>query len=223
MKIGKIKFLKLVPGLIFLGGLVLLLSGRNSLLQNKKAIGCPCVNLEISTGGFEPNEEMAFFEGKKITPLLAQLPEPEEQVMGAVLGDKWIEINLSEQKLTAWNGPEIFFETPISSGKWYPTPTGEFAIWSKFKYTKMEGGIRGTGTYYYLPNVPYTMYFHKDFGLHGTYWHSNFGQPMSHGCVNLPTVAAEKIFYWADPLLPLGKSAVRATKDNPGTRVVVHR
>jgi len=222
MKIGKKRFLKLVPGLILLGGLVLLLSGRNFLSQNKKVIGCPCLNQQTANGDFQSDEKIAFFEGKKIIPLLAQLPEPEKQVMGAVSGQKWIEVDLSEQKLTAWEGDKIFFETPISSGKWYPTPTGEFSIWSKFKYTKMEGGIRGTGTYYYLPNVPYTMYFHNGFGLHGTYWHNNFGNPMSHGCINLPTLAAEKLFWWADPPLPPGKNAVRATKGNPGTLVVIH-
>lgn len=44
-----------------------------------------------------------------------------------------------------------------------------------------------TGPGYDLPNVPYTMYFYQGYGLHGTYWHNNFGTPMSHGCVNMPT------------------------------------
>ena len=44
-----------------------------------------------------------------------------------------------------------------------------------------------SGPGYYLPGVPYVMYFYQGYGLHGTYWHDNFGQPMSHGCVNLPT------------------------------------
>ncbi len=168
-------------------------------------------------------EKTAYFEGKQIIPFLAQLPEPQIKVMGASSQDKWIEVNLSQQKLIAWEGDKIFFETPISSGKWYPTPTGEFYIWSKFKYTKMEGGKSGTNTYYYLPNVPYTMFFHNGFGLHGTYWHNNFGTPMSHGCVNLPTIAAEKLFYWVDPSLSLGNNSASSTKSNPGTKVVVHK
>jgi len=86
----------------------------------------------------------------------------------------------------------------------------------------MEGGVKGTGTYYYLPNVPYTMYFHNGFGLHGTYWHNNFGEPMSHGCVNLPTIAAEKLFYWTDPQLSPGQKSVRASADNPGTKIIIH-
>jgi lipoprotein-anchoring transpeptidase ErfK/SrfK len=51
-----------------------------------------------------------------------------------------------------------------------------------------------SGPGYYLPDVPYVMYFYKDYGLHGTYWHHNFGTPMSHGCVNFPTVDAGWIF-----------------------------
>lgn len=206
----------------FFGILVLFLSGKNFLQKGQREIGCNCVNQETATGDFEADEKYAYFEGKDIAPLLAAFPEKEGMVMGADNEDKWIEVDLSEQKLIAWEKNQIFLETAISSGKWYPTPKGEFSIWSKFKYTKMEGGVRGTGTYYYLPNVPYTMFFYQGFGFHGTYWHNNFGQPMSHGCVNLPTVSAEKLFYWAGPNLPPGKNAVRVTVDNPGTRIVIH-
>jgi lipoprotein-anchoring transpeptidase ErfK/SrfK len=114
-------------------------------------------------------------------------------------------------------------ETLISSGKpWTPTVTGEFRIWSKFQYAKMSGGSKERGNYYYLPNVPYIMYFYKDFSLHGTYWHNNFGHPMSHGCVNLPTPIAEKLYYWTAPTVPMGKHYVSAGPDNQGTRIVVH-
>ena len=53
------------------------------------------------------------------------------------------------------------------------------------------------GPGYDLPNVPYTQYFYKGYGLHGTYWHHNFGTPMSHGCINMPTDQAEWAFNWA--------------------------
>jgi lipoprotein-anchoring transpeptidase ErfK/SrfK len=110
----------------------------------------------------------------------------------------------------------------VSAGKWAPTPTGDFRIWIKLRYTLMHGGSKELHTYYYLPNVPYTQYFYKGFGLHGAYWHNNFGQPMSHGCVNLSIPDAEKLFYWTSPVLPEGKNQVTPTKDNPGTRVVIH-
>ena len=60
-----------------------------------------------------------------------------------------------------------------------------------------------SGPGYYLPDVPYVMYFYQSYGLHGTYWHSNFGQPMSHGCVNLPTPEAEWFFNWAEVGTPV--------------------
>jgi lipoprotein-anchoring transpeptidase ErfK/SrfK len=74
---------------------------------------------------------------------------------------------------------------------YYPTPVGRYRIYVKYVSTLM----RGPG--YYLPNVPYTMYFYGGYGLHGTYWHNNFGRPMSHGCVNLPTAEAKWFFDWA--------------------------
>ncbi len=95
---------------------------------------------------------------------------------------KWIEIVLSEQQLNAWQDGSIVMSTPISSGtRRTPTPRGTFKIYTKYARTRM----RGPG--YDLPNVPYVMYFKGSYGLHGTYWHNNFGRPMSHGCVNLPT------------------------------------
>ena len=87
----------------------------------------------------------------------------------------------------------------------------------------------GEGRYAYnLPNVPYTMFFENDkvpswrgYGLHGTYWHSDFGKVHSHGCVNLPTPIAEKLYFWTTPVLG-DKSFIRSTSDNVGTRVVIH-
>jgi lipoprotein-anchoring transpeptidase ErfK/SrfK len=78
------------------------------------------------------------------------------------------------------------------------------------------------GPNYYLPEVPYTMYFYAGYALHGTYWHNNFGQPMSHGCVNLETSQAKQLFDWADPIVPSGQTQVAASANNPGTLVVVH-
>jgi lipoprotein-anchoring transpeptidase ErfK/SrfK len=68
---------------------------------------------------------------------------------------------------------------------------GQFRIYVKYTYDDMAGPG------YYLANVPYVMYFYRGYSLHGTYWHDNFGQPMSHGCVNLPTPHAQWLFNWA--------------------------
>jgi LysM repeat protein len=116
---------------------------------------------------------------------------------------RWIGVDLTRQVLTAYEGQTPVFSSLVSSGLWqYPTVVGTFQIYVKYEIADMSGGA-GEGAYY-LPNVPYVMYFHGNYGLHGTYWHSNFGQPMSHGCVNLPTAAAEWLFSWA----PLGTQVV---------------
>ncbi len=101
-------------------------------------------------------------------------------------------VDLSEQMLYAYEGDTLVRSTLISSGLWpNTTVTGTFYIYLKYTSQRM----RGPG--YDLPGVPYVMYFYQGYALHGTYWHSNFGNPMSHGCVNMPTSEAEWAFNWA--------------------------
>ncbi|MEK7091220.1 MAG: L,D-transpeptidase [Patescibacteria group bacterium] len=193
-----------------------------SVSKAQSFAGCPA---DLSKTGIDPTQTIAVWNNLPITPLtsLAEtLSESQKKVLGTSTDKKWIEVDLSDQKLIAHQGNSIFLESLISSGLWGKTPPGEYAIWYKVRATKMEGGNRATNTYYYLPNVPYAMFFKGDFGIHGTYWHQNFGKPMSHGCVNAPTPIAEKLFYWTDPQVPEGQWAVRSTDSNPGTRVVVH-
>jgi hypothetical protein len=125
-------------------------------------------------------------------PVPAPAPPPLQGPVAGMAG-KYFLVDLSEQRLYAFEGDQMVRTTLISSGRWpYPTVTGTFHVYLRFKSTRM----RGPG--YDLPNVPYTMYFFKGYGLHGTYWHNNFGTPMSHGCVNMPTPEAEWAYYWSD-------------------------
>lgn len=181
------------------------------------------------SGVFEVNAATGIFEGQTVSAPLAQIPETISPVLGvASPSDRWIEVDLSDQKLKAWDGAVLFLETAVASGlPWTPTPVGEFRIWSKLRATRMEGG---EGKYYYnLPNVPFVMFFeNKDvpgwrgYGLHGTYWHNSFGTPRSHGCINLPTQVAQRLYYWTTPDIPEGKSSVFSSPDNIGTRIVIH-
>ncbi len=99
---------------------------------------------------------------------------------------------LSQQRLYAYDNDQMVRTTLISSGiPQYPTVTGTFSIYLRYTSARM------IGPGYDLPNVPYVMYFYKSYGLHGTYWHNNFGHPMSHGCVNMPTSEAEWAFNWS--------------------------
>jgi lipoprotein-anchoring transpeptidase ErfK/SrfK len=118
-----------------------------------------------------------------------QPPKPQEAVGN---GDRWIDVDLTNQMVYAYEGDVIVNSFLVSTGTWLtPTVTGEYKIYVKYRSAPM----RGPG--YYLPNVPYIMYFYKSYGLHGTYWHNNFGTPMSHGCVNLRTDDAAWLFDWA--------------------------
>jgi lipoprotein-anchoring transpeptidase ErfK/SrfK len=110
--------------------------------------------------------------------------------------ERWIDVNLTTQTLTAYEGNTAVRSTLISSGlPRTPTVTGQFRIYLRYTAQDMNGYRLGFN--YYLRDVPYVQYFYGNYGLHGTYWHNNFGQPMSHGCVNLPTPEAEWLFNWA--------------------------
>jgi len=107
-------------------------------------------------------------------------------------GSRWIDVDLTNQRVYAYEGDVIVNSFLVSTGTWAtPTVTGQYNIYVKYRSAKMSGPG------YYLPNVPYIMYFYGGYGLHGTYWHNNFGTPMSHGCVNLRTEDAEWLFNWA--------------------------
>ncbi len=180
------------------------------------------------SGNFEEGQNEGIFLGKKVAvpKILTKgfLPQP---VLGADTGEKRIEINLGNQHLYAYQADQIIYDFPVSTGKWYPTPTGTFEIWIKLRATRMSGGNPAWGTYYNLPNVQYTMYFYNNevskargFGIHGAYWHNNFGHPMSHGCVNMKTEDAAVLYAWADP--PTTGYTTYTEKDNPGTKVIIY-
>lgn len=189
-------------------------------------------------GNYDKSQKIAYFHGKEyqVPPEIINSPF-KNQISAAVSGDetgtdvlgsksknkeKRIEVNLNEQKLYAYEGDKKKMSFDVSTGKWAETPTGEYRIWTKLKYTLMTGGSKDDGTYYYLPNVPYTMYFYQGYGIHGAYWHENFGHPMSHGCVNMRISDAEKLFYWANPSLPENAGSVLASDTNTGTKVVIY-
>ncbi|MEB3218410.1 MAG: L,D-transpeptidase [Nostocales cyanobacterium 94392] len=105
---------------------------------------------------------------------------------------RWIQVDLSEQRLIAWEGNKAVFGVTVSTGKRStPTPIGIFNIYTKLNKTRMKGDG------YDIPNVPYTMYYQGGYGIHGAYWHNNFGTPVSRGCVNLAPNQAKRLFNWA--------------------------
>jgi lipoprotein-anchoring transpeptidase ErfK/SrfK len=125
---------------------------------------------------------------------------------------KRIEIDLARQTLDAYEAGEPVLHTRISSGlptkgespNGIPTdtPTGRFYIQTKMPSRHMGNGrLTNDLDAYELPGVPWVCFFHKDgLALHGTYWHSNFGRRMSHGCINLPNPAAQWLYRWTVPI-----------------------
>ncbi len=123
----------------------------------------------------------------RITPI-----ERPEGVTG-----RWIAVDLYEQTLVAYDeNNNMAFATLVSSGlaDW-PTHEGLFQIWARHEETPMSGA-EGAPDFYYLEEVPWTMYFDDDIALHGTYWHDGFGYRHSHGCVNLTITDAHWLYQW---------------------------
>jgi len=127
-----------------------------------------------------------------VSPAPAAQPKPSVAPVPSGGTGKEIVIVLREQTVYAYENGQLVHSSLASTGiARYPTRVGQFRIYVKYLATLMSGPG------YYLPNVPYTMYYSGGYALHGTYWHSNFGHPMSHGCVNLPTSEAKWFYEWA--------------------------
>ena len=216
---------------LFLGLSVILfvagfLTSRKLAKDNTCANSLSCKeSLELSVN----NDEEAVFAGIALMPPKIDLSNEvsETAVLGTESGsgEKHIEVDLSTQTVKAYSGDSLYMEAKVSTGKWFPTPTGEFTIWRKIRSTKMSGG-QGAD-YYYLPNVPYVMFFSnskvagsRGFSLHGAYWHDNFGHAMSHGCVNMRTIDAKKLYEWVDPQLAPDQKV--STPGDLGTKIIIY-
>ena len=155
-----------------------------SIPQLETAITLPETSLVTETA-------ITLTEASLVTETAVSLATQPELAASSSIS-KEIVVVLNEQKVYAYQDGQVVHSSLASTGiARYPTPVGQYHIYTKYISTLM----RGPG--YYLPNVPYTMYFYGSYGLHGTYWHKNFGHPMSHGCVNLPTEEARWFYEWA--------------------------
>jgi lipoprotein-anchoring transpeptidase ErfK/SrfK len=151
--------------------------------------GTSVAALARANGIANPNH---IYVGQRLTigsgGAVSSAPQPAPSQPAASSG-RWIDINLSTQTLTAYEGSTPVFSTLISSGSTFVTPTGTYSILYHVRSQRM------TGPGYDLPNVPWVMYFtHRGHAIHGAYWHNNFGQPMSHGCINMRPSEAEWLY-----------------------------
>lgn len=138
-----------------------------------------------------------------INPRIVRATTWQEQIQNRMVElkkspDRWIEINLTTQRLLAWEGGKNVYAVIVSTGKkTTPTHPGLFNIKEKRPIDRM----RGDG--YDVPNVPYAMYYHGGYAIHGAYWHNSFGTPVSHGCTNVAPDHAQWLFEWAEIGTPI--------------------
>lgn len=160
--------------------------GETNLIYPGQRLTIPVVSETTDLATIEKSETASSL----VSSIYNTDPTPEE------LAARWIYVDLSEQSLTAYQGVYPVFTTLVSTGlARYPTVVGDFEVYVKYDSTRMTGGYGAD--YYDLANVPHTMYFYGGYALHGAYWHDNFGNPMSHGCVNLALPDAELLYNWA--------------------------
>lgn len=147
-------------------------------------------------GDFDYDEAKPEFETRLIADGAGSL------IYHAAPGEKWIDINLSSNTVSAYEGATIV-QGPVymvPGAPETPTVTGTFKVWHQNPLQTMRG-LNADGTPYETPNVPWATYFHGDFALHGAPWRSSFGwngPGGSHGCVNMPVDSAQWIYEWAD-------------------------
>ncbi len=125
-----------------------------------------------------------------VTPVPAKIPPP---VALPGIEGHWIDIDLSDQMVYAWDGSELKGSFLVSTGTHlYPTVIGQYHVYAKFPSIDMDGAD------FFLPDVPSAMFYDGNYSIHGTYWHHNFGTPMSHGCVNMSMEDAEWLYEFSD-------------------------
>ncbi|MCP4606779.1 MAG: L,D-transpeptidase [Proteobacteria bacterium] len=142
------------------------------------------------------------------------------------IGDKqkWIRVDLTRQILEAYEGSMPVYVTMVSTGlpesEETVTPKGRFRITFKHLTDDMAGTV-GDDEVYSVEDVPWVQYIHRNIALHASFWHSSYGRPKSHGCINIAPADARWLFNWTEPKLPAGWHGVTAKDDNHATIVII--
>ena len=156
-----------------------------------------------------------------------RLAPPPVEVGGDATAERWIDVDLAQQTLVAYEGARPVFSTIVSTGKGplgseFETRKGVHRIWVKIFTTKMDNlDNEDAERHYAIEDVPWVQFFDKAIALHGAFWHRDFGRLHSHGCVNLAPLDARWLFAFTGPHLPTGWTAVLPTKVEPGTAIRV--
>src|SRR5439155_25370459 len=132
---------------------------------------------------------------------------------------QWIDVDLGEQVLVAYEGNRPVFATLTSSGRAIPTPRGNYPIWAQVSSISMKSQPYEDKAYF-VNKVPWALFFQAHNAIHGAYWHDRFGVSKSHGCVNVSPLDARHLFEWVSPALPSGWTGYRT--ENLLTSPTVH-
>ena len=145
-------------------------------------------------------------------------------------GEKWVDVSILSQTLVLYESDKPIYVTMVSTGKdglgdpqkTHSTPLGTFRIRDKHITNTMDS--QTVGEEFELMDVPHVQYFKAGYALHAAYWHTEFGRPRSHGCINLSPLDAYRIFNWTEPKVPETWHGAEATEAlGEGTLVHVRK
>jgi lipoprotein-anchoring transpeptidase ErfK/SrfK len=131
-----------------------------------------------------------------------------ERPEGITAAKQWIDVDLGEQVLVAYEGDKPVYATLTSSGRAIATPRGNYPVWAKVSAISMKSQPYEDKAYF-VNKVPWVLFFQAHNAIHGAYWHDRFGVTKSHGCVNVAPLDARHLFEWLTPALPGGWSGYR--------------
>jgi lipoprotein-anchoring transpeptidase ErfK/SrfK len=151
---------------------------------------------------YAPAEAFRPIPNSQLIPLASDVPAR----------DKRIEVDLANQWVRCFEGSHLVFTTKVSTGRkfgedFYWTPEGSFETFRKRPSRHMSNGNLASG--YDIPGVPWVSYIDENgISFHGTYWHNDFGNPRSHGCINMTMDASKWLFRWTHPIVPMNEIEV---------------
>lgn len=194
----------------------------NAITFRQLAARTPVPVLEVSAG--PDGKPVAYRIGDEewMAPGDLRIYEPTAPPPLLAPNERWIDVDLDNQILVAYEGQLPVYATLVSSGiKDTPTTTGLYRIWLKQSEADMKNLKREDP--YSVATVPWTQFFYveDDLALHTAYWHDGFGKPRSHGCVNLAPRDARWLYYWSDPQVPPGWTMTTGVVEAPGSVVRV--
>lgn len=164
--------------------------------RDEKSIWYEIYDSHLKRHYYVPSHDMRLVPDEELSLLSPEVPDEQKKIV----------VDLTTQLVTAFEGEKLVFSERCASGvRGTDTPKGEFRTYHKGPSIHMtnEGDAVESDSIYSLPGVPWCSFFTgSGNAFHGAYWHNDYGQPRSHGCVNLPSEAAKFLYRWSKPNVP---------------------